>query len=310
MHDIQVAVAGHILNERVIFPDHELYPVLGSPVAYSSVCLASLGIDVGVVTAIGADFPNELLRAFDHPRMDREGLRVGKTSTCNELVYHPDGHKSLRFLSRAEPVGFDHFPERYLRAALIYICPMDWEVDGDTIGRLSAEGMRLMADAGGFGGGTSEEHSVARSRAALRQLARYFDVVKASIEDLEYILGIAPEEYTEGASEILRAGARVAVVTLGAKGACVATNREQRVYPAYLQDEDGFVDPTGAGDCFAAGFIARYLDDFDPFDAAVFGNAVTSYVIERTGGASPERMPSREIAEARAAELKKRPAHR
>ena len=308
MHEIQVAVAGHILNERVIFPDHELYPVLGSPAAYSSICLASLGVDVGVVTTIGRDFPEALLRAFDHPRLNRDGIRGGETSTCNELIYNPDGHKTLRFMSRAEEIGIEHFPDRYLQADLIYVCPMDWEVDGDTIAKLSAGGRRLMADAGGFGGGTSEKHSVERSTAALKGLARYFEVVKASIEDLEYILGMAEEDYARGAAEILQAGARVAVVTLGAKGACVATAQGQRVLPAYLDGSAQFIDPTGAGDCFAAGFIAKYLESFDPYESALFGNAVTSYVIERTGGASLARMPSREIAEARAEELKKRPA--
>ncbi len=308
MHEIQVAVAGHILNERVIFPDHELFPVLGSPAAYSSICLASLGVSVGVVTTIGVDFPETLLRAFDHPRVDRDGIRVGDTSTCNELIYNPDGHKTLRFLSRAEAIGIEHFPERYLQADLIYICPMDWEVDAETIRHLSEGGRRLVADAGGFGGGTSEHHSVERSTAALKTLARYFDVVKASIEDLEYILGIAAEDYERGAEEILHAGARVAVVTLGAKGAFVATPQGRREFPAYLDGAAQFIDPTGAGDCFAAGFIARYLESFDPYESALFGNAVTSYVIERTGGASLERMPKRDIAEGRAEELKKRPA--
>ena len=36
MNTIEIAVLGHILNEKIIFPDKEIYPVLGSPVAYSS----------------------------------------------------------------------------------------------------------------------------------------------------------------------------------------------------------------------------------------------------------------------------------
>jgi sugar/nucleoside kinase (ribokinase family) len=63
------------------------------------------------------------------------------------------------------------------------------------------------------------------------------------------------------------------------------------------------VDQTGAGDCFSAGFLSSYVEDPDPFTAAVYGNAVTSFVIERTGGASIARMPTKANAEARAREL-------
>ncbi|MDD5600494.1 MAG: carbohydrate kinase family protein, partial [Actinomycetota bacterium] len=62
---VDIAVLGHILKEKIIFPDREIYPVLGSPVAYSSVCMASLGVDVGIVTKIGKDFPEELLKVFN-----------------------------------------------------------------------------------------------------------------------------------------------------------------------------------------------------------------------------------------------------
>jgi hypothetical protein len=62
---VDIVVLGHILNEKIVFPDREIYPVLGSPVAYSSVCMASLDVKIGIVTKIGKNFPQNLLHVFD-----------------------------------------------------------------------------------------------------------------------------------------------------------------------------------------------------------------------------------------------------
>ena len=57
----------------------------------------------------------------------------------------------------------------------------------------------------------------------------------------------------------------IAVVTAGRDGALLYVNGERyelRARPALE------VDPTGAGDVFAATFLARYRRDADPWDAA------------------------------------------
>ncbi|MDD3818580.1 MAG: hypothetical protein PHG41_01915, partial [Actinomycetota bacterium] len=73
---VDIVILGHILKEKIIFPDREIYPVLGSPVAYSSVCLASLGVDVGIVTKIGKNFPEELLKVFNETKVNIEGIKI------------------------------------------------------------------------------------------------------------------------------------------------------------------------------------------------------------------------------------------
>ena len=295
-----VVLAGHILNEKVVFPDRVLYPVLGSPVAYCSVCLASLGARVGIVTKIGNDFPRQLLSVFQEVGVDTAGVSVGEVSTRNELIYQADGRKTLRFLARAPSIDYPDFPERYLRAKIVYVCPMDHEVSLEGIHRLSLLGRTMVVDLGGFGGATSADHPLAKDGAELRDLCPYFDVVKGSIEDLGHILGAAPTEEEAVAERILGFGSRVAVVTLGARGAYVRTGERGMHCPPYLGRQADVVDPTGAGDCFSAGFLFHYGRTRDASAATLYGNAVTSYVIERTGGVVAARMPGRDEADRRA----------
>jgi len=306
----EFALVGHILNERVIFPDRVLYPVLGSPVAYCSICLARLGKSVGIVTKIGSDFPKHLLEVFAQVGVRQEGIITTNASTTDELIYHKDGHKTLKFLSRAAKIGYSDIPPKYLESQIIYLCPMDHEIEEATIERLSARRRLMMVDLGGFGGATSEKHPPVKDGMELQRICRFFDVVKASIEDLEYILGIGPSDYEDATKLLLRWGANIVVVTLGRDGAFVSTGERSMRFPAYLEDQGDVLDQTGAGDCFSAGFLSEFLVTQDPFEATLHGNVVTSFVIERTGGASANRMPSKGEANRRAIEMRARLASR
>lgn len=299
-----VILAGHILNERVVFQDRVLYPVLGSPVAYSSVSLAKLGAKVGIVTKIGKDFPMHLLNVFEEVGVDANGIRVGSVSTKNELIYNKDGRKTLKYLSKASTVRYEDFPKEYLGGRIIYVCPMDHEVEIETIRQLSRLQRTMMVDLGGFGGATSSDHLSTKDGQELRTLCRYFEVVKASIEDLGYILGARLGDEERAADQMLKWGARTVVITLGPNGAYVRTSKKSARFPAYFQDAAEVVDQTGAGDCFSAGFLFEYGATSDPFSAALYGSAVTSFVIERSGGVVAARMPSRADANQRAEDMK------
>ena len=302
----EVVLAGHILNEKVVFPDRVLYPVLGSPVAYCSVCLACLGAGVGIVTRIGSDFPPQLMSVFREVGVDTAGVRVGGVSTRNELIYQADGRKTLKYVARAPSIEYADFPEHFLRAKIIYLCPMDHEVSLEGIRRLSLLGRTMMVDLGGFGGATSAEHPVVKDGTELSSLGPYFHIVKGSIEDLGHILGVAPQDEEAVADHILKSGPRVVVVTLGARGVYVLTKDGGRRYPPYHVRQADVADQTGAGDCFSAGFLFEYGRSQDAFSAALYGNAVTSFVIERTGGVLADRMPGRAEADRRADVIRSR----
>jgi ribokinase len=63
------------------------------------------------------------------------------------------------------------------------------------------------------------------------------------------------------------------------------------------------VDPTGAGDAFAGGFLAGYRELYDPLEAAVMGSIAASVVTEGSGVYyAADTMP--ELIRARQAALK------
>ncbi len=99
------------------------------------------------------------------------------------------------------------------------------------------------------------------------------------------------------ARKIIDWGAEICVITLAEKGSFVRTKDKEQYIPPFPIDKT--VDQTGAGDCYAAGFLANFLVDEDPFVSAQYAAAASSYIIERSGGVLFDRMPDKEEVERR-----------
>jgi sugar/nucleoside kinase (ribokinase family) len=84
----------------------------------------------------------------------------------------------------------------------------------------------------------------------------------------------------EAEIEAVAAACRLLVVTEGARGARVYWNGDVRRFPAPAVDE---VDPTGAGDIFAAAFLVRLDQTRDPWEAARFANVLAAGSVSRRG---------------------------
>jgi sugar/nucleoside kinase (ribokinase family) len=297
---VEIVALGHILNEKIIFPDKVIYPVLGSPVAYSSVCMASLGRNVGIVTKVGRDFPDNLLKTFRDVGVDTRGLHVTDSSTNNELIYDKSGNKTLNFISKAHPIDYSDLPTEYLNASIFYVCPMDYEITLETIKKIYTLNKTVAIDLGGFGGGTSDSHPNIKDGREIEDLCPFANIVKASSEDLFHIFGDVKKE--EAAEKINGWGSEICIITLGRDGAYLRFNQRDYYFKPFPIEK--FVDQTGAGDCFCAGFLSRYIENNDPVESIYYGMAAASYIVERSGGVTKERMPDRREVERRVVRLK------
>jgi sugar/nucleoside kinase (ribokinase family) len=80
--------------------------------------------------------------------------------------------------------------------------------------------------------------------------------------------------------EHLAAACRLLVATEGPRGARVYWNGDVRRFAAPDVDQ---VDPTGAGDIFAASFLIRLHQTRDPWEAARYANILASLSVSRRG---------------------------
>lgn len=130
----------------------------------------------------------------------------------------------------------------------------------------------------------SDEHACDQ----IRSILPIVDIIKLSEEDMPYAAGI---DEADTAVQVLRnEGVSLIIITLGERGAIVATADDSRTIPAYPVS---VVDTTGAGDAFFGGFIAAFLrsqkqvqevtiDDMVSY--AKYGAATAALSLTRRGG--------------------------
>ena len=84
----------------------------------------------------------------------------------------------------------------------------------------------------------------------------------------------------EAARALKELGARTVVVKLGAEGCVVVRDEDIIGSPGF---KAAVVDTTGAGDCFAGGFLAAVQRGLSYIEAARFANAVGALSVQKLG---------------------------
>ena len=117
----------------------------------------------------------------------------------------------------------------------------------------------------------------------------YIDIVFANEEEAKSFTGLQPEE----ALKNLASRCDIAVVKVGKEGAFVRQGDLEWHIPAF---ETTVIDTTGAGDYFAAGFLAGLANGCDLGKCGVIGSIMAAEVIQVVGA---------ELDDSRWAEIKK-----
>jgi len=238
-------------------------PRLGGTAAYAALTARALGLRVGVVTARGQEVPLDVL----------DGIQVislaVEHSTTFENVYSPDGRR--QFIHHLAPdLHYEDIPPIWRNAPIVHVGPIAGE------GKLMADGhfpasmlgltpqgwLRAWDDNGRVYTGPWPE--------ALQALAK----ANAAVLSLEDVAG--DEEQIEAMANTCP----VLAVTEGAAGARLYWNGDLRRFRALKVKE---VDPTGAGDIFAAAFFWRFSATHDPWASARFATHLASFSVARQG---------------------------
>ncbi|MFE8698430.1 sugar kinase [Cytobacillus sp. FJAT-53684] len=114
-----------------------------------------------------------------------------------------------------------------------------------------------------------------KAKKVLLEITERSDIILPGIDEGEFLTGEeTPERIAKTLYEI---GPSIVVLKLGEKGAYYYTKEENKYVPAYPVKQ--VIDPVGAGDGFAAGFISGLLDGLTMYTAVeratVIGSMVT-----------------------------------
>lgn len=252
---------------------------------------ARLGARVASIGAVGADaFGDFLLARFAHDGIDTRGVRrmAGYATGAAFVAYRHNGSRDFVFHIAQAAAGqlapdmldeklFDDLKCLHLMGSSLSIHDNALQTGLRAVEMARAAGARISFDPNIRPQLLPPEQ--ARERFA--PILAAADVLLPTEEEL-LLLTNAPDARTAAAAW-LKPG-RIIVVTRGAAGCTVFTPEAPEGLPvAGLPVQE--TDPTGAGDCFDAGFLVRWLEGAPAPEAARFANACGALAVTRQGPA-------------------------
>jgi len=238
----------------------------------TAIGLSRIGVSTGVIGKVGDDgFGDFFLSVMDREGVDASRVvRDGLVNTSGTMVMvHGDGERSFihyfgaNAALRAQDVDFDRLAGvKLLHVAGTYLLPA---IDGEPTARLLAQardrGLTTSLD--------TAWDSSGRWMATIEPALEHLDYFMPSIEEARMIAGLErPEDIADA---FLARGVGVVALKMGEDGCYIASRREKMRVPAF---EVSAVDATGAGDAFAAGFLAGVVKGWSLKETARFANAV------------------------------------
>lgn len=253
------------------------YP--GGAGANVAVGVARLGGRVGFLGTVGDDeYGRLLLSAFEDEGIDTRGVRIakGKGSPSCFIAVGSRGERMIFALGGTALLEeADQLEVSLLRGIrALYVTDVPTRVAAAAIDAAREEGGFVFLSPGGLLTSGGLEH--------MRELLGKADAVVISQAEASCLYDNATPE--QAARSLSAGGPDVVVMTLGAQGALVL--RENRIVKVEAFEVLEALDTTGAGDAFAAGLIAGFIEGLDWRQAARLGCAVAAIKIRHLGARS------------------------
>jgi ribokinase len=259
----------------------------GGSAANVAVGIARLGHRVGFAGKLGDDEAGRLLlRAFEREGVDTGAIMMEtgqETATCF-IGLDAQGDRIIFALPGASLVEtVSELDRAYVsRGRVLFVGPAYTEVATAAAMAAHDRGATTFYAPGGAWGPTG--------LASIQPILEVVDVLLVSHTEATALTGqSSPGEALQTLSGM---GLPVVVETLGQQGALVSAGAGTTLVPAF--DVTGPCDTTGAGDAFAAGLVAGFLEGLGWEASARLGSAAAALKIQHLGARSG--LPTREQA--------------
>ncbi|MDQ6661632.1 MAG: PfkB family carbohydrate kinase [Chloroflexota bacterium] len=277
---MSILVVGSVALDTIETPFTRVENVLGGAASFFSTA-ASLYNSVNLVAIVGSDFPQEHLNFFRNRPIDLTGLQIQEGKTFRWVGrYHMDmnGRDTLDTQLGVYAGFHPVIPDSYRRSPLLFLANIQPELQMEVLEQVPDARLTVL---------DTMELWIMTERPQLTEVIKQVDVLVMSEEEIR--------QYTDqpsilaGVRQLLAMGLSYVVVKQGSYGALLfGVDGTYFCAPSYPLEE--VVDPTGAGDAFAGGFLG-YLSTVEPQSngkyaiddikcAVVHGNILGSFVCE------------------------------
>jgi len=275
-----LVVLGNLLVDDMVFPDGRTRMAEpGGATLYGTLGASLWGLRVGAASVRGDDYPAGVLEALAARGVDVSGVRsLGAPGIRTWLLYEGTRRQVIHRLDRPSHADVspraEDLPAAWSGSRAFHLAPMPFDVQRGLVESLSSlKGAFLSLDPYRL----LSTDTIAEWREVIARVDAFF----LSEDEME----LGSREDPRPAIRSL-AGGRLRLVFFkrGPRGGLLYDAREDR-FVEWAPRAAGVVDPTGAGDAFAAGFLAGWLGA-DPVERALLRGVVSaSFAIADWGAA-------------------------
>jgi sugar/nucleoside kinase (ribokinase family) len=277
---MSLIIVGTVAFDAIQTPFGSSGKVVGGAASYIGLSASQFVKEQHIISVIGDDFPQSFVEELESRGVQTKGLerRAGEKSFFWEGKYHMDMNSrdtlttELNVLADFKPL----VPQEAQGAAFVMLGNLDPTVQASVLDQLDQKPKLVVLDTMNFWMDIALE--------PLKKVIERVDVLTINDEEARQLSG--EHSLVKAANKILTMGPSTLVIKKGEHGALLFNEDEVFFAPALPLEE--VLDPTGAGDTFAGGFIGYLAHTGDTSftnmkRAVVLGSAMASFACEKFG---------------------------
>ncbi len=276
----KLLAVGTVAFDAIETPFGKTDKILGGAGTYIGLSASNFNVNIGIVSVVGDDFPQEYLELLTKRNIDISGIEVvkgGKTFFWsgryhNDLNTRDTLDTQLNTLADFKPT----VPGDFKDADVVMLGNLHPNIQMEVLNQLEKRPKLVVLDTMNFW--------MDCALPELKEVLKKVDVITINDEEARQLSG----EYSlvKAADKIQEMGPKYIIIKKGEHGALLFNNSEVFFAPALPLKE--VFDPTGAGDTFAGGFCG-YITQSENIsfenmkNAVIFGSNLASFCVEKFG---------------------------
>jgi len=275
---MSLVIVGSVAFDTVETPEARKERIIGGSCTHCALA-ASYFTRPKVVAVVGEDFPAETLAFLRKRRVDLKGLKVvpgGKTFFWEgRYGRNPDERETVQLDLNVFADFKPEIPPSYRAADILFLANIGPDLQEAVLRQVRKPRLTAL---------DTINHWILHAREPLLRVLRQVDIFFANDEEIRLLTG--ERNLIAAGRKALGLGPRFIVLKKGEHGALVFG---RDFFFGLVSHPCGeVVDPTGAGDSFAGGFLG-YLDSVSGLGpralkrAAAYGSVMASFTIEGFG---------------------------
>ena len=269
-----ILAVGTVATDNVKTPAGEVKKALGGSVSYFAAA-ARFFSKVSVVAVVGEDFPPKYFKLLKGLKIDTSGIEVRKGKTFSWSGFYGEDLNQARTLETQLNVlaSFDPIlSPKHKKSKVVFLANIDPAIQLAVLRQVKSPTLTAC---------DTMNYWIDTKLHRLRQLLRKVDIFLCNDAEAKQLSGL--KNLLAASRWLMRHGPKIVIIKKGEHGVVCASRDFTFMAPAYWVPK--VLDPTGAGDAFAGGFVgflakAKRLNEGAIRQAVIYGSVLASYNVE------------------------------